>query len=78
MALLQGGFDTGFQMHDIIRQYCISRCSNPFMFLYQSPKLPKILKCFCIFPELRSSCPTLFNLAYHLPNFIPKETFSIV
>ena len=29
MALLQGGFDTGFQMHDIIRQYCISRCSNP-------------------------------------------------
>ena len=29
MALLQGGFDTGFQMHDIIRQYCISRCSDP-------------------------------------------------
>ena len=28
MALLQGGFDTGFQMHDIIRQYCISRCSG--------------------------------------------------
>ena len=28
MALLQGGFDTGFQMHDIIRKYCISKCSN--------------------------------------------------
>ena len=28
MALLQGGFDSGFHMHDIIRQYCISRCSG--------------------------------------------------
>ena len=36
MALLQGGFDTGFQMHDIIRQYCISRCPG----LKYSVRLP--------------------------------------
>jgi len=26
MSLLQGGFEAGFMMHDIVRQYAISRC----------------------------------------------------
>ena len=51
MALLQGRFDTGYQMHDIIRQYCISRCSNPFIFSI-SLRLPAIFK-----------FPSIFNLA---------------
>ena len=43
MALLQGGFDSGFHMHDIIRQYCISRCSDLECYLQACPTICPML-----------------------------------
>ena len=74
MALLQGGFDSGFHMHDIIRQYCISRCSGLECYLQACPTicpmLPDIFQIELIQRrtselsyKFHKSCPMILSLA---------------
>ena len=63
MALLQGGFDTGFHMHDIIRQYCISRCSGLEGYLQACPLLPDFFNL-----ELSNVGLTTIQVSQILPN----------